>query len=151
MVPGAGYGRNTARPALLRTTTLPPDSIFFLLFVFFILANLKDFLAFILLNGEGQGLLRIINFVDLDGEGQLSIFFNMNMFFLIWIFCSARMGDHRWWGGCVGMVVLGWVGRWGIKNLFQSSAGSYTIRPLTLSKTKPFSFLIHMSHLPSEN
>ena len=35
LVPGAGYGRNTARQALLHTTTLPPDYIFFPLFVFF--------------------------------------------------------------------------------------------------------------------
>ena len=39
VVPGAGYGRNTARPALLRTTTLPPDYIFFPLFVFFFLGG----------------------------------------------------------------------------------------------------------------
>ena len=47
LVPGAGYGRNTARPALLHTTTLPPDYIFVPLFVFFFFgANLNDFLAF---------------------------------------------------------------------------------------------------------
>ena len=143
LVPGAGYGRNTARPALLRTTTLPPDYIFFPLFVFSILANLKDFLAFRLLNGEG----RIINFVDLDGEGQPPKFCLTS----ICLFLSGFFVLREWViiGG--GVVVLGWVGGWGIKNLFQSSAGSYTIRPLTLSKTKAFSFLIHMSHLPSEN
>ena len=44
LVPGAGYGRNTARPALLHTTTLPPDYIFFPLFVFFFLGGrLKRF------------------------------------------------------------------------------------------------------------
>ena len=30
------------------------------------------------------------------------------IFLLILIFCPARMGGHRWWGGCVG--VGGWVG-----------------------------------------
>ena len=36
LVPGAGYGRNTARPGLLRTTTLPPDyALCCLFFVFY--------------------------------------------------------------------------------------------------------------------
>ena len=44
LVPGAGYGRNTARPVLCSTPPLCHQIIN--IFVFFVFANLKDSMAF---------------------------------------------------------------------------------------------------------